>query len=86
MSFAKSVIDGMNGGRIAKSIIAHKAPPKVSLNPTVPKKPIQFRKYNPIKSAIKARGSKKLIAKIGKFPTSLPQPSVGSQAAPLGGI
>ena len=56
--FAHSVISGSTAGRMAKSIAFHKAP-KASANPAIPKKPLQYRKYNPIKVAIHQRGSKK---------------------------
>lgn len=65
--FAKSVLSAQTAGRMAKAISKAKIP---SDNPTIPKKPIQYRKYNPIKVAIHARGSKKLKTKLGSFPSN----------------
>lgn len=65
--FAKSVLSAQTAGRMAKAISKAKV---TSDNPATPKKPLQFRKYNPIKVAIHQRGSKKLKAKIGGFPKS----------------
>lgn len=79
--FAHSVISGSNAGRMAKSIAFHKAP-KASANPTIPKKPLQYRKYNPIKVAIHQRGSKKtkgLKASIMSQAGSVGTPTPGAQ-------
>lgn len=62
---SSSVLEGATAGKMAKSIAFHKAP-KPSLNPKVPSKPLGFRKYNPIKVAIRQRGSKKPQGGVGK--------------------
>lgn len=54
---ANSVMNS-HAGKMAESISFHKAP-KTSLNPSAQKRSQAFRRYNPIKVAIHARGSKK---------------------------
>jgi hypothetical protein len=82
---AKSVIGSQNAGRMAKSIAFHKAP-KASLNPTIPKKPLQFRKYNPIKVAIHQRGSKKTSGGLGKIVMQQNPGSAGTTTPGASGI
>jgi hypothetical protein len=81
----QSVLEGSTAGRMAKSIAFHKAP-KTSLNPTIPKKPLAFRKYNPIKVAIHQRGSKKISGGFGKSVMQAQTGSVGTQTPGAAGI
>ena len=80
--FGQSVLEGSTAGRMAKSIAFHKAP-KASLNPTIPKKPLAYRKYNPIKVAIHQRGSKKTS---GGFKNIIKSQNPGSPPAGLPGV
>ena len=83
--FAHSVISGSNAGRMAKSIAFHKAP-KASANPAIPKKPLQYRKYNPIKVAIHQRGSKKTSGGLGNIVMQQNPGSVGTQTPGASGV
>jgi hypothetical protein len=80
-----SVLQGSTAGRMAKSIAFHKAP-KASLNPTIPKKPLSYRKYNPIKVAIHQRGSKKTSGGLGKVVMQQYPQSAGTQTPGASGV